>query len=111
MPRAEQIPDGGLCQCGCGQPTKPAARNRREIGWVKGRPTPYLLGHNGRTGPFCLDVFLPNFTRDGDCLRWRGGHHTSGNGYVRHLGRRVYTHVLVYEIFNGMVPDGRRTAA
>ena len=39
----------GICQCGCGRPTLPAARNRKNRGWVKGEPLAYLHGHNRLT--------------------------------------------------------------
>jgi hypothetical protein len=35
-----------LCECGCGQETKPASRNRPHLGWVKGEPLRFLNGHN-----------------------------------------------------------------
>jgi hypothetical protein len=35
-----------LCECGCGQPTKPASRNRERLGWVKGEPLRFINGHN-----------------------------------------------------------------
>ena len=37
-----------LCECGCGQPTPLATRNRAERGWVKGEPLRYINGHHGR---------------------------------------------------------------
>ena len=40
------IPQFGLCQCGCGRPTKIAPRNRKRLGWIKGQPLAYLRGHN-----------------------------------------------------------------
>ena len=43
----------GYCACGCGQKTPIAPRNRPEIGWVKGQPVKYVVGHNRkhRGGP------------------------------------------------------------
>ena len=38
----------GYCHCGCGKKTKIAKENRKKIGWVKGQPVKFLLGHNGR---------------------------------------------------------------
>lgn len=38
----------GLCQCGCGNPTRIAARNNTSRGHVKGQPRRYLPGHNAR---------------------------------------------------------------
>ena len=43
----------GLCHCGCGQRTQLAPRNRKELGWIKGQPTKYVVGHSKkhRGGP------------------------------------------------------------
>lgn len=35
----------GLCQCGCGQPTKIATENNRSKREIKGQPRRYLIGH------------------------------------------------------------------
>src|SRR5690242_12731080 len=45
------ISETGLCQCGCGQPTKIAPETSRRDGLVKGMPKKYLHGHHlrGRT--------------------------------------------------------------
>ena len=42
-----------LCECGCGQFTKLASRNRPELGWIKGSPLKYVVGHSHkqRGGP------------------------------------------------------------
>lgn len=39
----------GLCQCGCGQPTKPATQSHTRFGNTKGQPQRYVLGHGART--------------------------------------------------------------
>ena len=36
------------CQCGCGQETPIAYRNRKELGHKKGEPIPFLPGHANR---------------------------------------------------------------
>lgn len=38
----------GFCQCGCGKKTKIAPITSRAIGWVKGQPTRYIMGHANR---------------------------------------------------------------
>lgn len=43
-PQNDVIPVG-LCQCGCGKPTKPAPKTSVSRGWIKGKPTKYLRGH------------------------------------------------------------------
>ena len=48
----EEIPVG-FCQCGCGQRVQIAPRNRKDQGWVKGKPLQYVVGHSRkhRGGP------------------------------------------------------------
>jgi hypothetical protein len=43
----------GYCYCGCGQKTPIAPRNRTNIGWIKGEPLKYVVGHSRkmRGGP------------------------------------------------------------
>lgn len=38
----------GLCECGCGEPTPIAERNRKAIGHVKGQPIRFIKGHRSR---------------------------------------------------------------
>lgn len=38
----------GLCRCGCGGRTNPAATTNSKHGWVRGEPMPYLLNHRTR---------------------------------------------------------------
>jgi hypothetical protein len=38
----------GLCQCGCGKPTKIATRSHTQRGHVKGKPLLFLRGHGNR---------------------------------------------------------------
>lgn len=37
--------ESGLCQCGCGEKTPIATRNRTHGGFVKGKPIRYIRGH------------------------------------------------------------------
>lgn len=36
------------CECGCGMPTAAAPRSRKELGWIKGHPLKYVVGHSKR---------------------------------------------------------------
>jgi hypothetical protein len=61
----------GLCQCGCGQKTKIAERNRARGGHVKGEPFKFATGHH--------------HSRSGEKNHnWKGGRKTS-SGYIRIL--------------------------
>lgn len=41
----------GLCECGCGQPTKIAVKADKMYGDVKGQPRRFLVGHNSKLRP------------------------------------------------------------
>jgi len=47
MERCMKIPLG-LCQCGCGKPTKIATRSHTQWGHIKGQPLLFLRGHGMR---------------------------------------------------------------
>lgn len=82
----------GLCECGCGQPTRIASVTDRSKGWVRGRPLRFALGHNlrGRRGE--------------QAARWSGGRHLSPHGYVTIStpgDGRKYEHIAVAELALG----------
>lgn len=79
-----------LCECGCGQPTKPLRTNDLVTGLRKGMPGRFLHGHNNKGER---------------SYNWAGGKDTNGRGYIRgyapdhpraHRGR-VYEHILIAE--------------
>jgi len=41
-----------LCECGCGQQTRIAERNRRALGHVKGKALRFINGHAGKSAHF-----------------------------------------------------------
>lgn len=41
--------NGGLCECGCGQPAPIATYNEPKRGTVKGQPQRFISGHNARS--------------------------------------------------------------
>jgi hypothetical protein len=73
----------GLCQCGCGQQTKPAPSDYWQRGWVKGVPLKYVTGHGGKTG--------------------KGKYYRE----VRRPGGRTYEHIVIAERALGKaLPEG-----
>lgn len=38
----------GFCHCGCGKQTKLARQSDSKLGYVEGKPIPFILGHNHR---------------------------------------------------------------
>lgn len=99
----------GLCQCGCGRPTRIAPHNIRRLGHVKGQPVRYIRGHNARgKADASPERFWKSVDRRGaeECWPWLGSKDTSGYGTIMWGGRRVGTHVLAYELVVGAVPEG-----
>ena len=41
----------GLCQCGCGEKTRVAAKSSTVYGWTKGQPYRFVAGHGSRVRP------------------------------------------------------------
>lgn len=37
-----------LCECGCGNPAPISKYTSKRLGWIKGEPHRFILGHNGR---------------------------------------------------------------
>ena len=87
--------DVKVCECGCGLPAPIATGTDRRLGWYKGQPKRFILGHvmrvrnlNGVNNP-----------------AWKGGHPGISQGYVflfspghpRAHNNRVQEHILVAE--------------
>lgn len=48
MSATDKVLAAGLCECGCGERTNLAPKNNAAKGWVKGKPTRYVNGHQQR---------------------------------------------------------------
>lgn len=56
-----QQPDvSGLCECGCGQPTRLAPQTDTAIGWVKGQPIRFINGHQNMIRPRIVGYHMSN---------------------------------------------------
>lgn len=78
----------GMCQCGCGQPTRISPVNDKSKGWVKGQPLKYLKGHG---------IGMASATKTARSI---GNKNISSNGYVAvclGAGKRQYEHILIAE--------------
>lgn len=89
---------GGLCLCGCGQPTMLAEFSRKATGDVKGHPRKFLLGHTAHR-PAGADYEVDGAT---GCWNWVGA--LDRYGY----GRKAKTsaHRWYYRKFIGEIPNG-----
>jgi HNH endonuclease len=103
----------GLCQCGCGIETSIATRNRKDRGWVKGEPVPFIHGHNPtlplltRIGRFWSRVKLFPTSGWPDCLEWGGFINANGYGVCSCFnGISRSAHRVAYILTFGPIPDG-----
>jgi len=90
----------GLCRCGCGQRTTIAQQTHKAKGWIKGKPIPYLSGHNRSIRTFTIDTVT-------GCWNWDGTPDELGYGSKKEHGRSVGAHRWVYEQLVGPIPDGK----
>lgn len=98
------VPPSGLCECGCGKPTKIAKTNRPYRDEYMGYPRRFLVGHSirGKTGP--------------NHPRWQGGRWTHKDGYIRlympdhpsaNRDGHILEHRAIYEWSRGItLPPG-----
>lgn len=96
-----EIPSG-LCQCGCGQPTRRAPYASAPVGWVKGEWTRFVLGHNLKTTPrYAVDP-------ETGCWNTLGGKTRGGYGKITHGRRTILLHRWMYEQHVGPIPPGKQ---
>ena len=109
-----------LCECGCGQPTKVAAKTRRSRGWVKGQPLRFLHGHSGshEGGPMVpirirfnakvnkLGPIPQHRPELGRCWIWLGAKSANGYGNLYDSGRYRPAHCVSHELHKGPIRAG-----
>lgn len=90
----------GFCQCGCGQSTRLAPQTDRALGWVRGEPIRFVVGHNTRSSPI---EYLKQ-DRGHDTLCWVWQLYVDERGYGRSQSRLA--HRVFYEREHGPIPGG-----
>lgn len=93
----------GLCQCGCGQKTKIAARTKKSQGQTKGQPNRYLAGHRPKKHPDYLEEDRGYKT---PCWIWQGGKDRLGYGLINRSEHQGVAHLWFWKMANGPVPEG-----
>lgn len=98
----------GVCQCGCGRPTRIAQKTCRRLGHVRGEPTPFLKGHKPlNTDPEYVAVPGPFAS---PCWLWARALNSKGYGLkcLRDgTGGTTLAHRWYWEDANGQpVPRG-----
>lgn len=101
----------GYCQCGCGQKTKPAPYSYQDRGWIKGKPTRFLFGHNGRIqhGDPIKRFWDAVQIRDKDqCWEWQGMKNNKGYGIFstvyKGITGKIGAHRFSYLLTHGKLP-------
>ena len=101
----------GICQCGCGLPTKIVKRNRpwRGAHYVAGLPALFCKGHRPKRS--ASERFQEKIQKTDGCWLWTGGvFQVSGYGQFNpdtgpgHVP--VAAHRFSWELFCGPIPDG-----
>lgn len=102
----EPIPSG-LCQCGCGHKTKLASRNHRRLGWIKGQPIRYIVGHG--SGKPLEGRFWSKVDKgagpDG-CWPWTASASPHGYGRITIHRRVELAPRVAWALVHGPIPKG-----
>lgn len=97
-----EIPEG-VCQCGCGEPTRRSESNRSRPGYERGQFRRFVNGHSyAKAKPYLVDP-------DTGCWVWQRaitGPKGSVYGVIKRNGKRIKAHRFFYEKFKGPIPDG-----
>lgn len=102
VPSRDQCPNpSGLCECGCGQPTKIATKTWNKHGMVRGCPNRFVYGHVHRSS---LPEYVVNEVTG--CWEWQRFRDKLGYGSLHLAGKRLAAHRYVYEKMRGEIPDG-----
>lgn len=93
----------GMCQCGCGQPTKTFTLTNVKRGAVKGHHQRFVQGHHLRSyrDEYAIDEAT-------GCWNWQGSiHKRTGYGqYSSPDTSERQAHRAIYERLRGPIPDG-----
>ena len=94
----------GFCQCGCGQKTTIATRNKHQNGHIKGEPTHFIVGHGSRIQHPLYEERDSGF--HSKCWVWLWGKSSEGYGELSVEGKPALAHRMFYEDCNGPIPKG-----
>jgi hypothetical protein len=117
----QDIPHG-YCLCGCGEKTPLAPRTASRLGWKKGQPTRFVVGHRNRLRrvdfdastqdisewPGLVDRFWVKVQKAGDdeCWVWLATRNHRGYGLFWAAGRYDSASRVAYKLAYGPIPAG-----
>lgn len=98
----------GYCHCGCGQKTRIARQSHTQLGWVKGEPVRFIVGHSGgRRGLLSVEQrFWEKVSKTDGCWEWTGSLNNQGYGQIRIDGKSLLAHRVSWGMAFGPIPDG-----
>jgi hypothetical protein len=95
----------GLCQCGCGGMAPISPQTNTRLGYVKGGPMRFILGHHSKV-IWTPELFWSQVEKTETCWLWTGQLDISGYGVENVNGRLLKTHRIAYELLVGAIPEG-----
>jgi hypothetical protein len=112
---AQEIPCG-YCQCGCGQKTSIANQTHTKLGWTKGQPVRFVVGHHNKVRELrpLEERFWEKVNKKSpeECWEWTAVKNLQGYGNI-HIGsktdgsyRTLVAHRVSWEMHYGPIPDG-----
>lgn len=103
-PTTEGPNPSGLCMCGCGLPAPLAKQSISKLGYVRGKPTLFIHGHQRRSTPVLYIEEDRGY--ETPCWIWQRGKTPGGYGQLQIGGRKIQAHRWMYEHERGPIPDG-----
>lgn len=100
----------GLCECGCGQPTRLAPQTNRALGWIKGKPIRFIVGHARRGQqpsnklPIDSGFVVEDRGYETPCHVWQRSLNSGGYAQVNRGGRPQSVVRIRYEAKYGPMP-------
>lgn len=91
----------GYCHCGCGEKTNIAKQRYAKLGYEKGQPMRFVIGHSNRNSPKEFEV-----NKKTGCWEWQRSFNVAGYGlcYVSRITKLA--HRIYYEKYIGKIPKG-----
>lgn len=100
--------NGGLCECGCGEPTNLSPVTLKERGYVRGEPVRFLRGHERKLFSKLIRAEAYVIDPETGCWIWLMNRNPKGYGTVWHEGRCWLAHRLSYTLTIGPIPEGKQ---
>lgn len=104
----ERVIPYGFCHCGCGELAPISPVNHARMGYVKGEPRRFRVGHRARLQPDAEARFWANTEKAGpeECWVWRGTLSSDGYASMSLNRKKTRAHRFAYELLVGVIPEG-----